>query len=101
MERLHRWKERNAARLAEVNRQAQRQRRGDVDFARILAEYGPVCHICGDDIEDDLEFDHVVPLSRGGAHAEENIRPSHEACNHWKGTRLMSELEQMAERVAS
>lgn len=67
---------------------------GPVDLAAILAEFGMTCHICGGDIEDrtDLNFDHVVPLSRGGAHVQENIRPAHKFCNLSKGTRLMSEL---------
>src|ERR1035437_8956730 len=62
----------------------------NVDYAAILAEFGMVCHICGDDIPDrtDLHFDHVIPLSKGGAHSAENVRPSHSACNRKKGSHL-------------
>ncbi len=59
---------------------------GPVDLTEVLRRHGPWCHICDQEIEDDsvLEFDHVVPLSRGGAHVEGNIRPSHRTCNRKK-----------------
>jgi 5-methylcytosine-specific restriction endonuclease McrA len=70
-----------------------RQRKDRTDFDAILLEHGLVCHICGDAIApDDLHFDHVVPLSRGGDHAPYNIRPSHSRCNLRKGTKLMEEM---------
>ena len=77
------WAERNLA-------NARRRRKIDgirVDYAAILAEFGFVCHICSGVIEsrDDLHMDHVVPLSKGGPHSAENIRPSHAFCNMSKG----------------
>jgi len=62
------------------------------DYAAILAEYGMRCHICSGVIEsqDDLEMDHVIPLSKGGPHSAENIRPSHSSCNRSKGARLLA-----------
>ena len=53
-----------------------------------------VCHICRGEIESarDLHFDHVIPVSRGGAHVRENILPSHKRCNLRKGNKLMSEF---------
>ncbi len=38
-----------------------------------------------------LHFDHVVPLSRGGAHSKENLCASCSGCNHSKGAKLISE----------
>jgi 5-methylcytosine-specific restriction endonuclease McrA len=65
-----------------------------VDYAKILAEHGMVCHICQRDIDswDNLHFDHVIPLARGGPHTEGNVRPSHALCNQRKHAKLMSEL---------
>ena len=62
---------------------------GKVDYAKILERDGMVCHICGGKIRNrrDLDFDHVVPLSKGGPHSEENVRPSHRRCNRRKGSR--------------
>lgn len=63
---------------------------GPVRYELILAEHGMTCHLCGEPIEsrDDLHFDHVIPLARGGRHVAENIRPSHSWCNLRKGARL-------------
>jgi hypothetical protein len=67
---------------------------GDVDYAEILAIHGMVCHICDGEIPSRaaLNFDHVIPLTRGGPHVQENILPSHKTCNVSKGNKLMSEL---------
>lgn len=63
-----------------------------VSYVDILAEHGMTCHICSSEITDrsDLHFDHVIPLALGGAHANDNIRPSHARCNLSKGARLLA-----------
>lgn len=86
----------------EGNRQRAHKRRvlqlsvtvGEVNYVSILERDGMVCHLCGGEIAslDDLHFDHVIPLSRGGTHSMANIRPSHEAGNRWKYNKLMEEL---------
>lgn len=61
---------------------------GKVDYAAILAKHGRICHICSGPIGDgELDFDHVIPLSKGGPHSESNIRPSHASCNRRKKDR--------------
>lgn len=113
--RLNReWREQNPERCAELyrawiaanperareiyaNKSARRRAReretatGPVDLAAILVEYGMVCHICDGDIASraDLDFDHVIPLARGGTHTQDNIRPSHSRCNRSKGAKLL------------
>jgi 5-methylcytosine-specific restriction endonuclease McrA len=78
------------------NREYFSRRRADGDkpvrYVDILKQHGMVCHICGDAIahKSDLHFDHVIPLSRGGLHVTENIKPSHAACNIRKGARLLA-----------
>jgi 5-methylcytosine-specific restriction endonuclease McrA len=79
------------------NRENARRRRcgdGSVSYAAILERDGMVCHLCGGEIVsiEDLHFDHVVPLSRGGQHVAENVRPAHKAGNLWKHNRLIEEL---------
>lgn len=53
-----------------------------------------VCHICSRRVEDNsqLHFDHVIPLSRGGEHSNDNIKVSHAVCNMSKGTKLIEEI---------
>ncbi len=38
-----------------------------------------------------LEMDHVVPVSKGGAHSIENIVPACRSCNAGKGPKLLTE----------
>jgi 5-methylcytosine-specific restriction endonuclease McrA len=42
-----------------------------------------VCSICADVMfsEDDVQVDHIVPVSKGGTHARENLRVTHAQCN--------------------
>jgi len=66
---------------------------GDVCYESILSRDGYICHICNKTVDpNDIHFDHVVPLSRGGSHSMENIKVSHSTCNISKGVKLMSEL---------
>jgi 5-methylcytosine-specific restriction endonuclease McrA len=64
-----------------------------VDFAAVLARDGKVCWLCGLSIATDLTFDHVIPLSRGGAHSSDNLRPAHRSCNSRKHDKIVR-LEQ-------
>jgi 5-methylcytosine-specific restriction endonuclease McrA len=59
-----------------------------ISYKRILEEYGMICWICKKDIVDDLSFDHIIPLSKGGPHIQSNIRPAHRICNTRKNARL-------------
>lgn len=65
-----------------------------VDYARILERDGYWCHICEKDIlpQDKMHFDHVIPLKRGGAHSEENLKPAHGRCNCRKHDKFLEEM---------
>lgn len=71
---------------------------GEVDYKAILDRDGTRCHLCRQHIDslNDLHFDHVVPLSRGGAHSMANLKPAHATCNLRKHNKLMSELDWVA-----
>lgn len=55
-----------------------------------------ICHLCDGEIPADAQWphplsasmDHVIPLSKGGAHTYENIKSSHLTCNISKGARI-------------
>lgn len=55
----------------------------------ILSRYGNRCAYCG--AEGKLAQDHVVPVSRGGAHEPSNIVPACKPCNSSKCNKLLSE----------
>lgn len=44
----------------------------------IIAKYGNLCVYCGGEFE---HIDHYIPLSKGGSHTLDNIRPACEKCN--------------------
>lgn len=54
-----------------------------------------LCHLCGEDVDPDLShpdplsasLDHIVPLSLGGSHTEDNVACAHLRCNLSKGNR--------------
>jgi 5-methylcytosine-specific restriction endonuclease McrA len=71
---------------------------GKVSLKRILLRDDWTCHLCGDKIEgfSDLHFDHIIPLSKGGEHSENNIALSHAVCNMRKHTSVVpSRLQQL------
>lgn len=62
---------------------------GPVDYLGIRAA-GDNCGICGKYVADaDLSFDHIMPLSRGGSHTQDNIQVAHKSCNFRKGNKVL------------
>lgn len=56
---------------------------------QLLKISGPWCALCQEYMpEGDRTFDHIIPLSRGGSHAIENLRLAHSECNRRRGNRL-------------
>ena len=47
------------------------------------------CVICG--VRNEIEVDHIVPISRGGRHDIDNLQPLCKYHNRDKGTRTMKE----------
>lgn len=89
-----RWKQQNPVRNAahESARRARKARSGviaAVDYEAILIRDCGLCGICGNPIPpQELEFDHIVPLSRGGLHISENIQATHSLCNRRKHSKV-------------
>lgn len=55
----------------------------------ILDFYGKRCAYCGS--PDDIEIDHVIPITRGGVHEPGNVVPACRSCNRDKGNQLLRE----------
>jgi 5-methylcytosine-specific restriction endonuclease McrA len=91
--RVRRWAEANKhkrnegfARRRAAKKATQVER---IDFAAVLRDSGGVCGICRKPLDlFGTEFDHIIPLARGGTHTRENIQVSHAYCNRSKGARL-------------
>lgn len=63
------------------------------DLARLLRHYRERCGYCADAFTEinPLEWDHIIPISRGGRHSVGNLIPSCRACNRAKLTRTIME----------
>lgn len=57
------------------------------DWRSVLLKNGGLCVYCG--AEKATQRDHIVPLTRGGAHMADNLAPSCRTCNLSKGNRLL------------
>lgn len=85
---------------------ADARRRVLVANARTIEAFAPIdvhtrdnwtCKLCRQPIDPSIAWpdpmspsvDHIVPLSRGGAHAMSNVQSAHLGCNSSKGDRLM------------
>lgn len=92
-----RWQAANPEKVREIDQRRSARLRGAkvdvVSFEAILERDGLICHICSGEVDPlDVHFDHVIPLSRGGAHSEDNIKVAHSFCNLSKGAKLLEEL---------
>ncbi len=94
------WKADNRERV----RDYQRKRRaagyggnlGHVDGDAVWAACGAICALCGKVMHRSLPWpdpqsaslDHILPLSKGGAHDQDNVQWAHLVCNLRKGASL-------------
>ena len=76
--------------LADIHLQASpartRQRLTNAVMSAVWTRDGGKCVECG--LIDDLEFDHVIPFSKGGSSTTENLRILCRVCNRKRGASL-------------
>ena len=70
----------------------------NVNYRKVYEESTKKCAYCEKPLMfDDVEFDHFIPISKGGSHERSNIRVSCLPCNRTKGAKLPAEVcDQMA-----
>lgn len=104
--RGRRWYQNNLEHAREVCRDAARNRRMTIraagffdtfDWSEVRAA-ADECYLCGEDLPflpmgAEIHPDHVVPVSRGGAHSLANLMPVHADCNWKKSKKYLSELD--------
>lgn len=62
----------------------------EVDYDKILERDGFFCYLCEKDVlPEELSFDHVTPIAKGGLHCHDNIKVTHLRCNALKGTKTV------------
>lgn len=72
------------------------QRRVNLSRRAVLFRDGSRCQYCGRDAD---SIDHVVPRSRGGEHAWDNVVAACRRCNLTKGNRLLHETTMILRRT--
>lgn len=93
------WKAANREKVREYQRKRRVAGYGGslrgIDTEGLWAKGGGLCPLCGDVIDRSLSWpdrysaslDHIVPLSRGGEHSDENCQWVHLRCNMSKNNR--------------
>lgn len=68
---------------------------GRADYRVARERSNGICYICEKQIlsHHKTQYDHVIPLVRGGAHETDNIAYTHAVCNQRKNDRLITELD--------
>lgn len=81
-----------------------------VDPQRVFARSEGICGICYEPVDhaEGWHVDHIIPLSKGGAHSYANTQLAHAVCNvkkadnlpaHGRGGRIGSSAEFLGKRV--
>jgi 5-methylcytosine-specific restriction endonuclease McrA len=103
-QRLAEWKAANRERVRDYERKRRAAKRNapieSMDLDLVRERSGGLCAICSAPLDWSIPWpermsvslDHIVPLSRGGAHATDNARYVHLVCNLSKNNRLDSEM---------
>lgn len=83
--------------LGRYRRRLSAGRLGRIDYEAIVARDRNQCGICGKLVPTDApSFDHIVPLARGGAHAQWNLQLTHWPCNRRRGAGRIPAQTRMA-----
>lgn len=94
--RMKRWQQAHPERVRETKAASQSRRRArhaqtenePIDFRDIYERDKHRCGLCHRLVAwQNFSLDHVVPLSRGGAHIKSNVQTAHRTCNSRKGNR--------------
>jgi 5-methylcytosine-specific restriction endonuclease McrA len=64
---------------------------GNADISKLFDGWDGLCGLCKRPVEGDYHIDHIIPLSRGGLHNQNNLQITHPRCNCRKNNRLENE----------
>lgn len=77
-----------------------RKRLGKAQRKRVFGMFGGRCAYCGCEISlDKFSIDHIVSLYNGGKDEVENMMPSCNSCNHYKGTMGLEKFRKYLEGI--
>ncbi len=86
-----------------IRRWANLKRHGPCDLspAQLRDALGEpeTCYLCGTEIADEAELDHVLPLIQGGGATIDNLKWTHRQCNRMKHDMTTDELKTLMRKI--
>lgn len=84
------WYEWNLTRGRDMRRRTRRAALPPALRLAVIKRDGLNCGLCGCPIVSvqDVDVDHIIPVSRGGSSNAENLQVTHSSCNRRKGNRV-------------
>ncbi|MEX5913845.1 HNH endonuclease [Staphylococcus ureilyticus] len=72
----------------------------DIDIYKLIERDGGRCYLCGDDVLFSYHYnhpkyptiEHVMPISKGGAHSWDNVKVACRECNTYKSATLIDDF---------
>lgn len=61
----------------------------NIELSEIFNWESRICGVCNIYIDGSYHLDHIVPLSKGGAHSAKNVQLTHPLCNLKKSNKLI------------
>jgi hypothetical protein len=104
---VRKWKEANPLKGTEYAMRYKARKQAvtteQVDYELIFQACDGICYICNQQIlpHHDIEFDHIIPITRQGPHSYENIAVVHDICNSRKNNKLLEEMTPFQRRGPS
>lgn len=97
---VRKWYVRNAARVMDKGRRRRAMLRGvtveHVELTVLVERDRGRCGVCGLPVRAaDASVDHILPVSKGGAHSYANTRLAHLRCNKVRGNRGPAQLRML------
>lgn len=97
------WETSNPERRRLLSRKSANTRRArkldqfveDIDPQVVFERDEGICGICDTAVIGRFHVDHIIPLSKGGLHAYNNVQTAHPTCNERKGSKLQEEICQI------
>jgi len=86
-------KTRLKAKKAEKNMGLKRQSLSKLERRQVLEKTDGRCHICGGEVGEKWQADHISAHSAGGPHTTDNYLPAHPICNNYRWDYLPEEFE--------
>ncbi len=84
---------REVAKSKQKNAGEKRQLLSEPERKMVLAKTAGRCHICGGEVGQQWQADHVLAHSAGGTHSADNYLPAHATCNNYRWDYLSEEFQ--------